>query len=307
MSNVKIGRGGGQDVGKSSLLQKLGKTYQRAVSGLPFQRLDLSEKTLLGLGALLAIVSLLALIRIVVIEWAIQVSTLLCFLSIVLIAQSWKKRNVRSMNNLFAQMEALHSLTDVLQPIAFLPASRGWAGSPDFLREIALSIFREKPQLVLEASSGCSTLVIGYCLKKLGNGGKVISFEHDEKYAKISQEYVALHGLDDYVTVVHAKLVSHQIGGKEWQWYDFASSLTGFGKAQMLVIDGPPTRVQTTARYPAVPLLFPYLQSGAVILLDDSMRKPEQRAVKMWREQYDFMSVDYLPLEKGCFSLRLNK
>jgi len=116
-----------------------------------------------------------------------------------------------------------------------------------------------------------------------------------------------MHGLSDYVTVVHAKLVSHQIDGEEWKWYDFRSSMKECGEAQMLVIDGPPTAVQANARDPAVPLLFPYLSSDAVVLLDDSQRESEQQAVKMWKEKYNFRSVEYLPLEKGCFSLRINK
>ncbi len=214
---------------------------------------------------------------------------------------------VSACDNLHAQTEAMLSLTSVLEPCIPFPATRGWAGSPDFLREIATSVLIEKPHRVLEASSGLSTLIIAYSLKKNGLGGRVLSFDHNEKYAAVTRQLIEAHGLGEYAEVVHAPLVSHLIDGENRLWYDYRSHVTENFRAQMLVIDGPPVNTQSMARFPALPLLLPYLESESVILLDDSRRESERQAVKRWQEKYEFSSVEYLALEKGCFFMRLKK
>ena len=82
-------------------------------------------------------------------------------------------------------------------------------------------IQQEQPDLVIEASSGVSTLISAYCLKSIGKG-KIISLEHESKYAAISQELISTHGLQEIATIVHAPLKEYEIHGRQWLWYDIS-------------------------------------------------------------------------------------
>ena len=79
-------------------------------------------------------------------------------------------RQSKEGRNQFTQLEAMMELIAVLAPKHPLPPTRGWAASPDMLREILVHVLSERPGLVVEASSGTSTLVIAYALERQGNG-----------------------------------------------------------------------------------------------------------------------------------------
>ncbi len=203
----------------------------------------------------------------------------------------------------YDQLEAIIGLNSFLGPALPLPATRGWAASPDFLREIVGQLMTEPAQLVVEASSGTSTLVIGYCMKKLGRG-KVISLEHDEYYAERSLRSIMDHGLEDVVTVVHAPLVDHVQNGQKLLWYDLTRAHIP-GPIDLLVVDGPPNTEMKMARYPAVPLLSALLSKHARILLDDGGREDETATARRWASESPGSSLEYLDLEAGAWLIRL--
>ncbi len=118
----------------------------------------------------------------------------------------------------YQQFEAFLSLFFTLKPSLPLPDTRDWSISPDLLKKITEVILIENPSLVMEASSGVSTLVIAYCLKHLGKG-KVISLDHDAKYAATSRNLISFHHLEDIATIVHAPLKEFEINGQSWLWY----------------------------------------------------------------------------------------
>src|SRR5437867_2836520 len=122
--------------------------------------------------------------------------------------------------NEYLQVEMLQWLYTTLKPSAPLPYTRGWAASPDFLKLISEIILSEKPQLILEAGSGVSTLIAAYCLDRVGTGGKIISLEHDPEYAKASKDCILQHNLQDISTVIHAPFKETNIKGKRWFWYN---------------------------------------------------------------------------------------
>src|SRR5262245_33036140 len=127
-------------------------------------------------------------------------------LVLVVLLEMYRRRlSERDLLILYQQIESLCSLLVTLKPSLPLPEMRGWAASPDLLKKITEVILIESPRLVVEASSGASTVVIAYCLKRLGKG-KVISLEHDAKFAAITQSNLAFHGLEDVATVLHAPL-----------------------------------------------------------------------------------------------------
>jgi predicted O-methyltransferase YrrM len=199
----------------------------------------------------------------------------------------------------FRQIEALFSLFFTLKPTSPLPESRGWAASPDLLRKITEVVLTEKPDLVVEASSGVSTLVIAYCLKRLGKG-KVFSLEHDAQYAAVTQKMLELHGLGHIATVIHAPLRQVVINNKEWLWYDL-DLLNIDQPIDLLVIDGPPGHIQELSRYPALPLLYRMLNVRSTIIMDDCNRKDEQEVIALWKKDFNQLTAEFINLEKGAY------
>lgn len=63
----------------------------------------------------------------------------------------------------FRQTEALAGLLMELGFTRSLPATRGWAASPDFLRELAWHASQTRPHVIAECDSGVSTLILDPC------------------------------------------------------------------------------------------------------------------------------------------------
>ena len=190
------------------------------------------------------------------------------------------KYSSRLANNTISQIEALLSLYTELKPKHGFPKSRGWAASPDFLREIHERCLRERPNNVLECSSGLSTLIIAYCLKTLG-GGKVFSLENDPIYANHTRELIKKHDLEKFSEVIDAPLRDLSVTGWAGKWYDL-SGMPSDLIAEFLIVDGPPAFTQNLARYPAYPMLKNYLSDSAIIVCDDAKRVDERSSIDRW-------------------------
>lgn len=199
------------------------------------------------------------------------------------------------------QLEALMNIVATVQPRVPLPPTRKWAASPDLLRLVMHEVLSRRPQLVMEASSGTSTVIIAYCLQKLG-AGKVVSLEHDPHYAQRTRDMLALHGLTAFAEVVDAPLVDHQINGESRKWYD-VSRLPATSGIDMLVVDGPPEATQALARYPAMPLLHARFAQRAVVIMDDGQRPDEREIADRWAKEFGARSSNYMELEKGAWVL----
>jgi hypothetical protein len=207
----------------------------------------------------------------------------------------WLKNETR-------QLEALVSLNASLRDgTAPLPDTRGWAASPDLLKLTAELIHQQRPDLIVEAGSGVSTIVYGQILQE--RSGEVLSLEHERTYYEKNIRLVEAHGLEDTCCVRHAPLVPQSVDAEKWQWYDLAD--IHFDRTiDLLFTDGPPERVQTLSRYPAVPLLFDNLSDEAVIVLDDGGRDEEEEIVRRWTQEFPSLEAEYYALEKGAFVLR---
>ena len=212
-------------------------------------------------------------------------------------------RSQEELRRTYAQIEAMMGIYKVLDPVQPLPRTRGWAASPDLLREVLMMIATDRLEHVVEASSGTSTIVIGYCLKRQGRG-RVISLEHDPVYAQATRDAIRAHGLEEYATVLHAPLVEQVVEGKKMLWYDLSMASIPEG-IELLVVDGPPDTVQSMARHPAVPLLRGKLASGARVLLDDGGRDDETHMAKDWCRSIPGSTLRFLDLEAGAWLLRM--
>ncbi len=211
------------------------------------------------------------------------------------------QRLPREVSECFRQLESLQSLYWDLRPERALPPTRGWAGSPDFLREVAGHLFAARPTVVVECSSGASTVVAARCLQILG-GGHVYSLEHAPEYASATRRLLASHGLSAWATVIDAPLVATTTDAGSQPWYDLANLPAG--PIDVLVIDGPPADTAPLARYPAGPLLFPRLREGGAVFLDDADRPDEQEIVARWQRSFPGLDLRRRPSEKGLAVFR---
>ncbi|MCI0471015.1 MAG: class I SAM-dependent methyltransferase, partial [Candidatus Aminicenantes bacterium] len=218
--------------------------------------------------------------------------------------ETLQHRMAKLAENIYTQMESFVALNDLIKPKMPLPPLRkDWAPCPDFLKTIAAYIYKNKPRLVLEAGSGASTLVIAYCLTRLG-GGRLVSLEHEKKFCSQTEANLHVHDLDKRAEVLYTPLKQYDINGKKWLWYEI-DNITFPESIDLFIIDGPPQDVQDKARYPALPLLFQRLKTGTAIIMDDGNRKAEREIVKLWLEEFKNISAEYIDLERGAYILRI--
>lgn len=206
--------------------------------------------------------------------------------------------------NEFRQTEALLVLHQVLDLPRPLPATRGWAASPDLLVVLEREVTRNKPMLVVECGGGVSSIVIAHRLREFG--GRLVVLEHDAEFAEITRRNLAEQGVADVVDVRHAPLASVDglvFHDHVFQWYDTAA-IDDLAEIDLLVVDGPPEATGSFARYPAVPLLWSRLSSRAVVVMDDTIREAEQTISEAWQADHPDLRVEELRLEKGCHILR---
>lgn len=212
------------------------------------------------------------------------------------------KQGYGERRNLFRQVEALLHLQKLIEYRHPLPSMRGWPICPDFAVLLASEIVRRKPEIIVELGCGTSTLISGYCLEKLGRG-RVVSLDHERRFADICRENLKVHGLEGFAAVREAPLCDLELGGKSWRYYD-VSPLQGIPPIDILVVDGPPGESGRLARYPALPLLYERLSERAVILVDDADRADERSMVEKWLAEHPDLECTFLETEEGAAILR---
>ena len=185
-----------------------------------------------------------------------------------------------------------------------LPITPDWSAAADFLELIKRHCLEVKPAMIVECSSGATTVVLAQCCK-LNNQGKVFSLENGEEYAINTRNNIKEAGLDSYAEVIHAPLEMVEVNNENYQWYETKNLPNQ--KIDMLVIDGPPGFIQKHSRLPALPLLFDRLADNAVVFLDDADRDEEREIVEMWLGIDSGIEHEYVETERGCSMLMVNK
>lgn len=229
------------------------------------------------------------------------ITSLGLYISFLIKTKTTKEEVESGINGKYKQLEILTSIYSTLDIKIPLPETGGWAASPDLLRKISETIFHKQPTIIVEASSGVSSIIAGYCLKKIGKG-KIISLEHDILYVEKSRALIQKHQLEGYVEIIHAPLIEYQINNKEWVWYDI-SALKKTSSIDMIIVDGPPYYIQKLSRYPVIPLLYEKMSDNSILLLDDGARDEEKTMTKMWKEEFEHILIEYFPFESGAFVL----
>lgn len=201
----------------------------------------------------------------------------------------------------YARIESLLALFFTLRPPLPLPSIRDWSAAPDFLKTIMEMTLQNKPAFIVETGSGVSSIIMGYCLRKLG-AGKMITLEHDAAYYALNKNLIASHGLDDVIAIIHAPLKTVTINGAEWLWYD-TDCFSIDSPIDMLIVDGPPGNIQKKSRYPVLPLLHKSLSDSVRIIMDDGNREDERSIVAMWLREHGGFASRFLNLERGAYVL----
>lgn len=182
-----------------------------------------------------------------------------------------------------------------------IPFTPDWSAAADFIQLIVDHALTAKPEIIVECSSGLTTLMIARCCQMNGHG-HIYSLENGLEYAEKTRSYFERYGLNEYATVIDAPLDEVMINDNSYQWYN-TDELLDLLKNQlidMLMIDGPPGFMQKNSRYPAVPILFNQLADKSKIFLDDAARDDEHKIVELWQSEFPELAHQYIDLERGC-------
>ena len=151
----------------------------------------------------------------------------------------------------------------------------------------------------MELGSGSSTVLFAAALRANG-GGRLISIEHDRTHAEHTRRCSSRRDLSDRVELMLAPLADLKLGGRVFQWYDLGALLMKLPeKIDLLFVDGPPGKVQSLSRYPALPIFAQHLSPRALVIVDDGAREDELEMVRLWRELdgvgFEAEALDFLP------------
>jgi predicted O-methyltransferase YrrM len=203
----------------------------------------------------------------------------------------------------FRQVEAVQNLNAILPTSEVLPATRGWAASPDLLLVLVDQVIAQQPSLVVECGSGASTLWLALALRRFGTDGRIVALDHDPVFADKTRDFLARHGVSDLAEVRDAPLEDFSLADGTYSWYARRAweDLKGI---DLLFVDGPPAATGAKARYPALPLLKEALNPAATVVLDDLVVPDMQETLRLWLDAYPEFGSEILPLEKQAALLR---
>ena len=209
----------------------------------------------------------------------------------------------KELKQTFRQLEALQNLNAVLPTSDVLPATRGWAASPDLLLTLVDLVITERPSLIVECGSGASTLWLALALRRFGIDGRIIALDHDPVFSGQTRDFLARHDVLDLAEVRDAPLESFSLDGETYSWYA-RTAWEDLAGIDLLFVDGPPAATGHQARYPALPLLNKSLSPIATIVLDDLIVPDMREVLPRWLDADPGFSSEILPLEKQAAVLR---
>jgi predicted O-methyltransferase YrrM len=203
----------------------------------------------------------------------------------------------------FRQLEASQNLSAMLPVTDVLPATRGWAASPDLLAVLVDLVITGRPSLIVECGSGASTLWLALAMRRFEIDGRIIALDHDPVFGGKTRCFLARHDVRHLAEVRDAPLESFSLDGETYSWYARRAweDLTGI---DLLFVDGPPAATGPQARYPALPLLSGSLSPAATVVLDDLVVPDMQEVLRLWLDAYPDFGSEIVPLEKQAAVLR---
>jgi predicted O-methyltransferase YrrM len=214
-------------------------------------------------------------------------------------------RTVHFARAIQGHLDHLVGLYAAIRPRAPLGRFGAWRLEPDAAEALYNLVIDLTPEMVVEAGSGLSTVVISAGLVQNGEG-ELLALEHGEAFADATRHELERQGVASVGEVLLSPLRPHSTPIGDLLWYDTTELFSRIGERRidLLLIDGPPASVGTLARYPALPVLAPLLAPGACIIVDDAGRPDEEEALRRWVEQWPGIQVEHLELARPVAVLR---
>lgn len=185
---------------------------------------------------------------------------------------------------LASELHSMHVILDRF-PECTMPTT-GWSMRFSNLHAIVDLLDQYRPTCVVEFGSGMSTLCVASWMKQQQRG-RIVSFDHDPQWARLTQRYLERHGLTEF-SLVHVANLLGDDDSNTTGWYDITSREDSLGNVDILIVDGPPAgnNDRRLARQPALRRMYKHLSPSAVVLLDDAHRPGEKRVVENWLKEF---------------------
>jgi predicted O-methyltransferase YrrM len=166
------------------------------------------------------------------------------------------------------------------------------AVTPVTIIEIWRLLMAARPRAILELGCGVSTLIFSYYAKECARAGGAVptvhSIEHSPEWIGIVAQRLVALGLSSQVTMIEAPLKKVHVAGIDTECYDPAALAGRVGDASVdfCLIDGPPAIQDPLSRVGCLPMIARCLAPGSRVLLDNTAREGERRAIAAWRRIY---------------------
>lgn len=203
-----------------------------------------------------------------------------------------------------ALLESFMQLQRLVPMTLPMPRPGTWAASEDLLLWLAGYVLEHRPRLVVDLGSGQSSVWMAGAMRQAGYDGRVVGVDHEEQYARATEELARRQGVSDWLTVIHAPLVDETIGGRAVNWYD-QGALTSLTGIDLLCVDGPPAQGVEQARWPALPFFRERMSAGGRVVLDDMIRVDERQIAQDWLTRFPDVQSQSYDFEKGALVLTL--
>jgi predicted O-methyltransferase YrrM len=188
---------------------------------------------------------------------------------------------------------------------AVLPDGRDeYEISSDLARLLARTVLTCRPGSVLEFGSGRSSLVIARALSAVG-GGRLTSVESAPEFGRGAWALAErVRGVDAHQVVSKVR-VTLTPGGPFNGYVDAVPALSARAPYDLVLIDGPSGPLGRDWTLFAV---IRHLRPGALVIVDDTARPSERRAVERWLRRWPGLSVvlDRAQTARGATILRFD-
>jgi predicted O-methyltransferase YrrM len=215
------------------------------------------------------------------------------------LGRKWHRDTARRLEVLQVSMEHQTAVTTLS---AFLGGSpilwSEWAIAPESLCLILYLAQCLNVRKVLELGSGISTLFLAKQMQQCANG-IINSFDHELRWAMITNQNLTERGLGSIASVRVAPLVEVQVNGDRRSWYCLPKFPWGT-IYDLILVDGPPSSsTDPLARLPALPQLRHVMGENTLLILDDADREWESEVIKCWQRGFPELKFKRVSTPRG--------
>lgn len=184
--------------------------------------------------------------------------------------------------------------TDIL---AKLSAS---SPAPETLQFLGMTVLWKQPKHIFVFGGGPAVVFLTRLQHRLGTVSPLPLMVIDHSQRLLNETRRAL-GPDAGVHLVHAPLAVTECAGRVFTTYHpaYTRTIPEGVRFDLVLIDGPPA--YRYGREAPLYHLAPFLAPGAVLVLDDANREPEQEALTNWRRTWpaEFSVMTFPDLHNG--------